>query len=266
MKFSAVIKLAILANVVAANLFSLSPAKASTFDEQEIERDRIIAIAAPYRHGYNLVVIEQVPGQAPCWSEQGIAPVAVDALLMNFNFSGHCRRATDSNGYSVRLGGEERGSDYLLKIVEQEHELVLVATQRDPNQPPLTIGRTHGRSSGITKIFLNPGWRFTKRSYQGKELSHFYFSDSVAPVAAVANTAPQPTPVSVNSAPAVPQSAPTPINSANQTPVSNPGINIVTTVNLTLPQEDAKTPSNPIVINNNNSSNNSTAQEVNQLF
>ena len=193
---------------------------------------------------------------------------------MNFDFSGHCRRATDSNGYSVRLGGEERGSDYLLKIVEQDNELILIATQRDPNQPPLTIGRTHGRSADITKIFLNPGWRFTKRSYQGKELSHFYFSDDVA-LAAVTNTAPQPAPVSVNPAPkpqpvsvnTVPQSAPILVNSANsanRTPVLNPGINVVTTVNLTLPQEDAKTPSNPIVINN--SSNNSTVQEVNQLF
>ena len=60
MKFSVLIKLTILANVVAANLFSLSPAKASTFDEQEMAVDSIVAIAAPYRHGYNLVVIEQV--------------------------------------------------------------------------------------------------------------------------------------------------------------------------------------------------------------
>jgi len=183
MKFSALIKLTILANVVAANLFSMSSAKASTFDEKEMAQDRIIAIAAPYRHGYNLVVIEQLPGKDKCWSEEGIAPVAVDALLMNFDFSDHCRRATDGNGYSVRLGGEERGSDYLLEIVEQDNELILLATQRDPNEPPLIIGRTNGRQEGISKIFLNPGWRFTKRSYQGKELSHFYFSEGVAPVA-----------------------------------------------------------------------------------
>ena len=183
MKFSALIKLTILANVVAANLFSMSSAKASTFDELEMDRDSVIAIAAPYRHGYNLVVIEQLPGKDKCWAEQGVAPVAVDALLMNFDFSGHCRRATDSNGYSVRLNGEERGSDFLLKVVEQGNELLLVATQRDPNAAPLIIGRTNGRYGGITKIFLNPGWRLTKRSYQGQELSHFYFSNGVAPVA-----------------------------------------------------------------------------------
>lgn len=183
MKLSALIKLAVLANVFATSLIAVPSVKASTFDEKEIDQRQVIAIAAPYRHGHNLVIIEQVPGKDKCWSEQGIAPVAVDALLMNFDFSGHCNRATDSNGYSVRLGGEERGSDFLLKIVEHEHELLLVATQRDPKQPPLILGRTNGKSDGISKIFLNPGWRFTKRSYQGKELGHFYLSDSVAQTA-----------------------------------------------------------------------------------
>ena len=186
MKFSALVKFAVLANVFAASLVTVPSVKASTFEEKEIDQRQVVAIAAPYRHGYNLVIIEQVPGKDKCWSEQGIAPVAVDALLMNFDFSGHCNRATDSNGYSVRLGGEERGSDFLLKIVEQDHELLLVATQRDPKQPPLILGRTGGKSDGITKIFLNPGWRFTKRSYQGKELGHFYLSDS-----AITYTSPQ---------------------------------------------------------------------------
>lgn len=183
MKFSALVKLSILANVFAANLFSMSSAQANTFEEKEIVQDRIIAVAAPYRHGYNLVVIEQLPGKNQCWVEHGVAPVAVDPLLMNFDFTDHCRRATDSNGYSVRIGGEEKGSDYLLNILEQDHELVLVATQRDPNEPPLIIGRTNGYYQGVTKIFLNPGWRFTKRSYQGKELSHFYFSEGATSIA-----------------------------------------------------------------------------------
>ena len=260
MKFSALIKFAILANVVAANLFSATAAKASTFQEKEISQDRMIAIAAPYRHGYNLVVIEQLPGKDKCWAEQGIAPVAVDALLMNFDFSGHCRRATDSNGYSVRLGGEERGSDYLLKIVKQDNELILVATQRDPNEPPLIIGRTNGLQAGISKIFLNPGWRFTKRSYQGKELSHFYFSEGNAPVA---TTAPKATPVATTTN----QTAPAPINAQPTSQASAPGSGInVVTVNLTLPQESSKTSGNSIVINNSNDSTNSTVQEVNQLF
>lgn len=186
MKFSTFFKITFIANIIAASFIALPDANAGTFDEKEIAQDSVIAIAAPYRHGYNLVVIEQVPGKEQCWAERGISPVAVEPLLMNFDFTGHCRRATDSNGYSVRMGGEERGSDYLLKIVEQGEELVLIGTQRDPSQAPIVIGRTHGKSEGVTKIFLNPGWRFTKRSYQGKELSHFYFSDGV--VSATATT------------------------------------------------------------------------------
>ena len=180
MKFSALLKLTFVANIIASTFIALPNANAETFEEKEISQDRIIAIAAPYRHGYNLVVIEQIPGKARCWAEQGINPVAVNPLLMNFDFTNHCHRATDSNGYSVRMGGEERGSDYLLEIVEKDNELVLIGTQRDPHQPPIIIGRTHGKTEGVAKIFLNPGWHFTKRSYQGKELSHFYFSDSVA--------------------------------------------------------------------------------------
>ena len=181
MKFSALLKLTFVANIIAANFIPLPAANASTFDEKEIAQDQVIAIASPYRHGYNLVVIEQVPGKDKCWAEHGVSPVTVDPLLMNFDFTGHCRRATDSNGYSVRMGGEERGSDYLLKIVEEGGELVLIGTTRN-GAAPITIGRTHGTTGGANKIFLNDGWRFTKRSYQGKELGHFYFSDGAGTI------------------------------------------------------------------------------------
>lgn len=161
----------------------MSTAKADTFEEQEILPGQAIAIAAPYRHGYSLVVIEQLADKEKCWSEQGSAPVIVDPLLMNFDFTNHCRRATDSNGYSVRIAGKEKGTDYLLNIEERDNELILVATQRDPNKKPLIIGRTHGLQKGITKIFLNSGWRLTRRSYQGQELSHFYFSEDFSHIA-----------------------------------------------------------------------------------
>ena len=186
MKLSALLKLTFTANIIAASAIAL-PANAETFEEKEIAQDSMIAISAPYRNGFNLVVIEQIQGKDPCWAEQGATPVAVEPLLMNFDFSGHCRRATDTNGYSLRIGGEEKGSDYLLEIVEQNNELVLVATHRDPNEAPIIIGSTHGKSDKFTKIFLNSGWRFTKRSYQGKELSHFYFSGGTGEVSTQTN-------------------------------------------------------------------------------
>jgi N-acetylmuramoyl-L-alanine amidase len=188
MKLYSLLKLTILANVIAVNFITVPSAKAGTFDEKEMAQDQIIAIAAPYRSGHHLVVIEQISGKDKCWAEQGGSPVIIDPLLMNFDFTGHCYRAADSNGYSIRIGGEEQGSDYLLKIVEQGNELVLIAVQRDPNKAPIVIGRTYAKSNAVTKIFLEPGWRFTKRSYQGKELGHFYFSQASTVASTIQNT------------------------------------------------------------------------------
>ncbi len=187
MKLSALFNLAFVANIVTASFIALPSANASTFDEQEIAQENMIAIAVPYHSGYNLVVIEQIPGKDKCWAEQGTTAVAVEPLLMNFDFSGHCRRATDTNGYSLRINGEEKGSDYLLEVVERDNELILVATHRDPDKLPVTIGSTRGKSDGFVKIFLNDGWRFTKRSYEGQELSHFYFSGRTTSTTAETN-------------------------------------------------------------------------------
>ena len=179
MKFSALLKFFLFANVIATNFVVLKSVTANTFDEKEIDQSQVIAIAAPYHNGYTLVVIEQLEDKNQCWREFGSSPVLVEPLLMDFDFTGHCRRATDNNGYSIRMAGREYGTDYLLNIVEQGGKLHLIATNRNHQQSKLRIGRTHGQyNGGVAKIFLNPGWRFTKRSYQGQELSHFYFSYS----------------------------------------------------------------------------------------
>lgn len=176
MKSSGLFKLIVLVNIF-ANTFAFSqPAKANIFEEASVDQSKIIAVAAPYRHGYNLVVIEQIEGKQSWWSEQGSRPVKVEPLLMNFDFAGHCRRATDTNGYSIRVNNKEYASDYLLNIVDVGSELHLVASHRNPNEPKLVIGKTQGKTEGLTKFFLSPGWNFTKRSYQGQLISHFYFS------------------------------------------------------------------------------------------
>ena len=176
MKILGLFKLIVLTNVFASNFIFSHAAKANTFDEASIDSNQIIAVAAPYRHGYNLVVIEQIEGKKSCWSEQGSYPTKVEPLLMNFDFTGHCRRATDTNGYSIRMNDREYASDYLLNVIDAGNELHLVASHRDPNKPKLVIGKTHGKTDGLTKFFLSPGWNFTKRSYQGQAISHFYFS------------------------------------------------------------------------------------------
>ncbi len=129
------------------------------------------------------MILRQIPGQRQCWEEmESNSVTAIDPLLLNFNFAGSCERSTDSNGYSLRLDGEDYGLEYLLRIVERNGELVLVATHRsNPSQPEIIIGRTQGIISGFLKIDLDPGWRFTQRAYNGKILSHVYLTgDSTA--------------------------------------------------------------------------------------
>lgn len=190
MKVSLPLRLATLATVALASWSPGNPATASSFDEKAIDPTQVIAIARPYgENKYDLLVIEQIPGKQQCWSESGSNPTVVDPLLLNYDFTGICRRSTDSNGYSIRLDGQDYGLDYLLSLVRRDGELVLVGMPRRPGATEIVVGRTQGMGSGFLKIVLDPGWRFTKRTYQGKELGHFYFSAQQADLAGGSSTA-----------------------------------------------------------------------------
>jgi hypothetical protein len=182
MQFSLLLKLAALAVTTTATMITFNPAKAISFGEKEVEKDRFVVVAAPYHHGYNLLLIEQIPGKQKCWGENGLNPVKVNPLLLNFDFTGSCKRSTDSNNYSLRIDGKDYGLDYLFNIVKKDGELHLVATPRNPNQPEIFIGRTYGMSQGSLKIFLNPGWRLTKRTYEGETVEHIYLSGNLVAI------------------------------------------------------------------------------------
>lgn len=168
-----------LTGLCAVTPLRVNPAIAqTTFDETEVEQTSYIAVAQPFGDNkYNLIVIEQIPGKNSCWSEAGANPVNVDLLLLNFDFSGHCRRSTDANGYSIRFDGQDLGLDYLLSLTQRDGNLVLLGMNRqDPRQEPIVVGSAQGINGQPMKIILNPGWRFSKRTYQGKMLGHVYFS------------------------------------------------------------------------------------------
>ena len=190
------------AGLAVASLFTIgtvSPTTAATFDGAEVNSNNFIAVAAPYGDNkHQLLIIEQLSNRRPCWRETGSDPVTVDPLLLNFDFTGICGRSTDSNGYSLRMSGEDLGLDYLLRIVERNGELVLVGTPRvNRSAAEVEIGSTKGITNGFAKIILNPGWRFTRRTYQGKSLGHIYLTtDSSAPVASQSNTPPRSLPSS----------------------------------------------------------------------
>lgn len=216
MKPNLTIKLAVLATAVLANIIPFNLAQASTFDEQQIDQTKIIAIARPYGDNkYDLLVIEQIPGKRECWQENGANPVLIEPLLLNFDFTGICRRSTDSNGYSIRMAGQDYGLDYILRLVERNGELVLIGTNRVNPSQEIVLGRTQGLIRSFMKISLDPNWQFTRRTFQGRALGHFYFSNNQVGTPDSNATAPViPTPETFTPA------NPTPINPmpANPTP------------------------------------------------
>lgn len=177
-------KITALATVALTSLIGVNPLKANTFDETKLEQINVIAVARPFGDdNYDLLVIEQIPDKQDCWRERGSNPVIVEPLLLNFDFTGICNRATDSNGYSIRLDGQDLGLDYMLRLARRDGELVLIGTNRvNPNQE-IVVGRTRGISRDFMKIQLEPGWEFSKRTYDGRVLGHFYFSGQSAVIA-----------------------------------------------------------------------------------
>lgn len=217
------LQVALLATASFFSIGTLSPTTAATFDTAEVNANNFIAIAAPYGNNqHQLLLIEQVSNRKACWSENGSNPVSVEPLLLNFDFTGICGRTTDSNGYSIRMNGQDLGLDYLLRIIERDGELVLVGSHRINRQAPdIEIGTTKGKSNGFKKIFLNPGWRLTRRTYQGKALGHIYLtSDSTAPATQPLPPLSQPLPSTTQPLP--PLTQPLPPRTQPLPPVTQP--------------------------------------------
>lgn len=170
--------LALTLSVFTSTLLVSSP-KAVSFEEQRVNPGQFLLVAVPFGYKeHRLEIIEQIPGRQQCWQESGNNPVVVDLVLLNFDHTDSCKRIANSNGYSLRINGQDDKVAYILKIVERNGELQLIATHKDPKQPELAIGRTHGLGNNALKIMLNPGWQVTKRVHQGNVIEHVYLSGS----------------------------------------------------------------------------------------
>ena len=191
MKLSKKLKLAAIFTGAIALTTPLLPVLAQ-FTEEPIPDDQAIAVAVPAGAiGYSLAVIEQIPGKQDCFALQGSDPTVVDPLWTTFDFTGSCRRATDSNGYSVRFDGQDNSLDYRLDVIPQGDELQLVAQNRNDGSKTV-VGQTNGTAGDgdYLKIDLKPGWELTKKAYEGKVLGGFFFSGDSQAIAAAGNTAP----------------------------------------------------------------------------
>nr|MDA0266959.1 DUF3747 domain-containing protein [Cyanobacteriota bacterium]MDA0864852.1 DUF3747 domain-containing protein [Cyanobacteriota bacterium] len=158
---------------------NLGSALAQTYGAQELDQSRILLVSAPGSRlrPHQLFIIEQIRDNRPCFEITGTNPGEVNPLWTTFDFSGICGRASDTNGYSIRVANEDLGIRYRLQIQESGGELLLLGVPSDGTSP-LQIGRTGGVSStGFTQIIMNPGWRVTKRTYQGQTLGHNYLTN-----------------------------------------------------------------------------------------
>jgi hypothetical protein len=181
MKLSLPVKLVALATI-SFGMTAPLPATANDFDEFAVDQSQFVAVAVPYNYRkYKLAIIEQVPGQQPCWRESGYNPASVDLLLLNFDHTNSCRTAVDSNGYSLRVNGKDDKVAYTLNLVENNGQLQLIADHQDPREADLLIGQTNGLREAPMKINLDRNWQFTKRLYQGNAIQHIYMSNNLSP-------------------------------------------------------------------------------------
>ena len=210
------LKLALLATVGLGHALTAPQAIAALFQQNEINQENVIAIASPIgNNSHQLLILEQLSNQRECWAEQGDI---VNPLLLNFDFTGICSRATDSNGYSVRVDNEDLGVHYALRlapgtITPNSNTLKLVAdSTRNSNMPSIEIGQATRLAGEFVKITLNPGWRITRRSYNGQPLGHYYLTHDLPLSALLPNPIPArplPSP-SPTSGPITPSPTPTP--------------------------------------------------------
>ena len=160
----------------------LEGAARSLFDSTVLPQERFAVLAQPVGSAqWKLLVLEQIKTHPPCWTprQDGL----VEPSLNRFDFTGICKRYLDSNGYSLRSGGQDLGTRFRFRLKQTGASLKLEAL--DPQQrAPLLVGQAplpRRDSNGFVALQLEPGWTLERRVYQGRPLNHLYFAHQ-APV------------------------------------------------------------------------------------
>ena len=116
--------------LLAAGLSQEGSARA-LFDSAAVPEEHFAVLAQPIgRAQWKLLVLEQIKAQPRCWRarQDGL----VEPSLNRFNFSGICKRYLDSNGYSLRSGGQDLGTRFRFRLKPSGASLRLEAL--DPQQ------------------------------------------------------------------------------------------------------------------------------------
>ena len=162
--------------LLATGLLQESKAR-SLFESKPLPQERFAVLAQPIgHHQWKLLVLEQIKLQPRCWTPRADGLVAPS--LNRFDFTGICKRYLDSNGYSLRSGGQDLGTRFRFRLRQSGASLRLEAL--DPRQSmPLLVGEAAVPArdpNGFVPLRLEPGWRLERRAYQGRPLNHLYFA------------------------------------------------------------------------------------------
>ncbi len=148
----------------------------NAFGLRAVDPGRFALVAAPIGQGprFALNIYEQVRESRACFAvDRQATPAPVNPLLREFDFTGVCRRYVDSNGYSVRIGGDDLGARYRVSVVREQGDVRLVANPVSGSSgPALVIARAGGDGSGFLNLQLEPGWKLAQREFQGKPIHH----------------------------------------------------------------------------------------------
>jgi len=203
MKFTSILKAAALTaatlgvlggagRAVAHNHASSEPAVRQTgtllaqaFDTIAINEANFLVVSVPgsVAQPHRLFVVEQIQPSRPCWTVANTTGglTQINALWNTFDFSGVCRLQRDSNGYAVRLNGQDvAGARF--EVNQRDGDLLLQFAPGTISRNRITIGRTNGISpTGFAQIQLNPGWSLTKRTFNGQIVSSnlVYFTNDL---------------------------------------------------------------------------------------
>ena len=169
---------------LAATSAPVALAQGSLFTAVPVELSNFVLVSAPIGQGERsqLNIYEQRTTKRPCFAVAAGSPAMVDPLLSTFDFSGVCNRYIDGNGYSLRIGGDDLGTQYRLTVVNTGTDMELLATPtRNPSQPTFVVARAGGAGSGFLKLSFEPGWSLKRRAYGEKTLGHIYvYRDGVS--------------------------------------------------------------------------------------
>ncbi|MBD2109418.1 DUF3747 domain-containing protein [Nodosilinea sp. FACHB-13] len=143
----------------------------------------VVAVPGSTSQPYRLYIVEQLQPNPPCWTiaNPGAEPTQVNALWNTFDFTGVCRLQRDTNGYAIRLAGQDL-SGVRFEVNQKDGDLLLQFAPSTVSRERITIGRANGISpTGFTQLDLNPGWSLTKRTFNGAIVSSHlvYFTNDL---------------------------------------------------------------------------------------